>query len=285
MNQVGSTRSLQLVQLFILRKVVEVCDKHNIEYFLHYGTLLGAVRHKGFIPWDDDIDIAMKRDDYNLFLQIAQSELGDEFFIQHYTTDSNYPRYIIKVRLVGTEHKEYSVEDISMNHGVYIDIFPLDKVPVSRGSSLIYRKKMLKMLHIFIATKKGSKERTSQLKTIARFLFNPVFQLFNDSFIYKQIEKIYSATSNKKGDYWASFASPYGIEKDVIAEADIGKGSYVDFEGEKFKIPSDYDIILSMLYGDYMTLPPKDKRIVHDIVGLDLGKYSGLIETTDNKNI
>ena len=278
MSKENDIRSLQLVQLYILKKVAEVCDKHNIVYYLHYGTLLGAVRHKGFIPWDDDIDIAMKRDDYNRFLKVAQAEMGDEFFIQHYTTDKNYSRYIIKVRLNGTRHIEYSVEDISMNHGVYIDIFPLDKVPSEKGVGVVSRKMMLKNLHIIIATKKGSKERTSQLKVIARFLFNPILKVMGDGLFYWMIEKTYNATPEANKDIWASFASPYKIKKDIIAGKDLGEGEFVEFEGEKFRIPSNSDKILSTIYGDYMTLPPHENRVVHDIVNLDLGKYSGISE-------
>ncbi len=279
MSKPNELRRLQLAQLYILKKVVDVCKSCQINYILHYGTLLGAIRHNGFIPWDDDIDIAMKRTDYDKFLQIAQSELGDDFFVQHYTTDSNYTRYIIKVRLNGTEHIEYEDQHIHMNHGIYLDIFPLDNVLKPNGIDLVLRKRIIKILRQLIATKKGINERDSKSKNLARLLLRPFIYLFPDRIFYSLIETTNKWSSKKGGKFWASFNGAYDIKKEVIHETSLNEISFAEFEGCEFRVPTDFDKVLSTLYGDYMMIPFVENRISHDIIKLDLGKYITIINT------
>ena len=127
---VYSNEDLQLLQLceeLILKEIDKICIKHNICYFVGGGTALGLRRHGGFIPWDDDIDINMPRDDYNRFLKIAISELPDFLFLQNHNTDANFPRLYSKVRLKGTKFVEYQYRNLKMEQGIFIDIFPMDQ--------------------------------------------------------------------------------------------------------------------------------------------------------------
>ena len=110
--------------LELLKAFKNVCDKEGIWYTLAFGTVLGAVRHKGFIPWDDDIDIGMTRDNYEKFIKIANTKLSEEFFLQTMETEEETPFYFAKVRKNKTKFIEKYVKDINMNHGIFIDIFP-----------------------------------------------------------------------------------------------------------------------------------------------------------------
>ena len=119
-------KRLQLVELDILKEFIRVCNELNVKYFLDSGTLLGCIRHGGFIPWDDDIDVSMPREDYEIFLKEGQKLLKNKYFLQTYKTDPEYTMGFAKIRNSETTFIESSVKNLKINHGVYIDIFPLD---------------------------------------------------------------------------------------------------------------------------------------------------------------
>lgn len=122
-------RKLQLVELEIANEIKRVCVENNIKYFLESGTLLGAVRHGGFIPWDDDMDIGMMREEYEKFLKIAPEKLSSEFILQTWKNEKDYSLTFAKVRKSDTIFLEYEFKDSSMHNGIWVDIFPYDSVP------------------------------------------------------------------------------------------------------------------------------------------------------------
>ena len=128
MEEITPLRKLQLAELEVLKEVVRICDKYKITYYISGGTYLGAVRHKGFIPWDDDVDIAMPREDYEIFLQLAEQELNSKYKLVTYKKDDNYLYYPSKIETDEMKVINHSVNN-EKNFNAWIDIFPLDGMP------------------------------------------------------------------------------------------------------------------------------------------------------------
>ena len=272
-------RKVQLLQLKIGKEVKRICDKYNIDYILDSGTLLGAVRHGGFIPWDDDMDIAMTRENYSRFIEAAKSDLGEEFFLQTWDTDKNYPMPFAKIRLNGTRYIENVFEKAQMHQGIYVDIFPYDVWPESKSKQKrIWRKRLylqsMIMMKCHYLKFKSDAAWKYFLKAIM-FTFIKFFSLFHSkkSLIDKYIgmtskynalksEELYEQTVNFKFGYW------------VVPKVCLHETSEIPFEDTKFKCPKDYDKYLSTVYGDYMTPPPESKRTKgHGIIEVNFGIY------------
>lgn len=270
-------RKVQLTQLSIAKEIKRVCDKHNIDYFLDSGTLLGAVRHGGFIPWDDDMDIGMTRENYNRFLEVAETELGENYFLQTWETDANYPMPFAKIRLNGTKYIENVFEKAQMHQGIYVDIFPYDVWPQKRSKQKkLWRKRLFLQAMIMMKCHYLKFKSDAAWKYILKAImltFIKFLSLFYtkkelmkkyDSMVAKfnQVESdnVYEQTVNFKFGYW------------VLPKTCLEKSIELQFEDEVFKCPSNYDEYLSTAYGDYMKLPPEEKRAKgHNIIEVDFG--------------
>ena len=151
MTEISMLRQVQLKQLEIAKEIKKICDENEIKYFLDSGTLLGAVRHKSFIPWDDDLDIGMLRDDYEKFINIAPQKLSNNFILQTWKTDEEYANAFAKIRMKNTLYIESSTNGNNMNHGIFIDVFPYDTYPNKKyqrfyqGIMLTFYKRILKV--------------------------------------------------------------------------------------------------------------------------------------------
>lgn len=250
---------LQKVELEIFNCFAEVCDKLNLNYFLVCGSALGAARHGGFIPWDDDFDVGMCREDYDKFMELAPELLPDGIFLQNYKSDPNYPLVYAKLRNSNTTAIESYYKNIDMNQGLYIDIFPLDGYPNDekeqlRLESLIRKYKTLSRCGLNYTEKLSLKSRIA-LK-IRRILGYHK----RTAKILEKYESLISAFPIEKSKFVCSFGTPYG-RSDYIVKEYYGKGTIMLFEGIEVRVPEKCDEYLTAIYGDWRTPPPPEQRV------------------------
>lgn len=252
---------LQETQIEIMDAIHSVCVNSGIDYYIIGGTLLGAVRHGGFIPWDFDIDIAMERSEYEKFKQACIYKLPAIYEYRDYLNTSGYMHPHALVCKVGTELlTKYDAYNKNINNlGIYVDIFPLDHAP----DDLVLRKKQAKQLAFikrfksyripFSFSKSPSKKI---LRCIFRFIFC-IISVNRINIIQQETMKKYSKieTSN-----WCSMSSHYSYEKQCMPKEIYGRPILYDFAGRKYYGPENYDEYLSRIFGEYMKLPPEEKR-------------------------
>lgn len=250
-------RRVQLVQLEILKAFRDVCNAHGLRYILGSGTLLGAIRHEGFIPWDDDIDVEMPRTDYELFLQYAD-EMGERFSVQTWKNDNEYAVPFAKVRMSGTVYQEKNSVHLK-NNGIFIDIFPCDYIYGRRIEK--YRFTLMNYVRLILIEKSEAYSVPSSVKGIVKKGILSVLCLLPRKLLIDLYEKL-AKWNIKKGagekyfaNEGASSAGSWIIESNCFEDIVLHR-----FEDDEFSIPRDYDGYLSRVYGDYMKLPPENER-------------------------
>lgn len=259
---------LKTIELNMLKEFIAICNKHNLRYFVLGGTCLGAIRHKGFIPWDDDIDVGMPRKDYNEFLRVAQGELSNGLFLQNGKTDPNFPLNFTKIRNSNTTFIESTMKNIDMNHGVYIDIFPLDGYKKS-----IFRKIKRKICGGKIGMVYGDRPK----QTIKRKIKNLMINIFNKDYktARDKLDAMYAKFDFDKSETVVNYCGAWG-DKEIVPRSVFGSGVEKDFEDLKVIAPENYDEYLTKMYGNYMEFPPIEKRVArHDTEIIDLDKPYG----------
>ncbi|MDO4413587.1 MAG: LicD family protein [Erysipelotrichaceae bacterium] len=263
---------LKKVELNILCSFIDCCEKLGLKYFMLGGSMLGAVRHQGFIPWDDDIDVGMLRDDYEIFLAKGQELLPDHYFIQSFHSDPNVLFNFAKVRDSRTTFIESSVKKLDINHGVYIDIFPLDYYPATLNEQkhfdLERRKLGLRIRRSLTLTKEN---RGSIFQEFTRTLVGSLLYIKypKTAQAIAAREKLFSSVP--KSDLIANYSGAWG-KKEIVPVDWYGNGIIVKFEGISVRIPEQYDKWLKQVYGNYMELPPVEKRVSHhytEVIDLD----------------
>ena len=258
---------LKQVELDLFRAFIDVCDKLNLKYYLLGGTLLGAVRHGGFIPWDDDIDVGMLREDYEIFVEKGQALLPKEYFIQTFKTDPDYPANYAKIRNSNTTFLETAARNCNINHGVFIDVFPLDTYPADKKVQKRFSfKTQLMTLRVSSAFYRPDRVRPLKMKVV-----NALLSIIYPSYqrAVRARERLYTAF--KSGELIANHSGAWGVKEIVPAEW-YGEGTLLTFEGLTVRAPARYEQWLTQVYGDYMKLPPVEKQVTHhytDVIDLD----------------
>lgn len=261
---------LKELQLKILQGIHQFCEEHNIRYFLIAGTLIGAIRHNGFIPWDDDIDIGMMRADYDKFIRLSHL-LPEHLMVECLELNKTYPLLFGKVILKGT----VLIESINKrrggyNSGIYVDVFPIDNS--YKRLNRVHHLQCL-VIYFFKGVLREKVMKTWRwplvsilsvilpLRLLTTFL-NFGMQLFN----------------RKESEYTVNHGSNYRYKRQTIPKWCYKETMLHDFEGEHFSIPIGYNEILTSIYGDYMKLPPKEQQEGHHTVDeLNFGIYNQTI--------
>ncbi len=245
-------------EMDIMREIDRICRKHNLTYFLAYGTLLGAVRHKGFIPWDEDMDIMMPREDYEQFLKVALDELPPHLMIDSYPQNPRYFNPFAKVRNRNTLFAIRALQNYDGPQGLWIDIFPMDYADERCVEDNLKRGRTIGICRAGICIKRGIFDwnvLSAKRKPVYRLL-----SLLPESFLWKKINKAHLKNKGENNTY-------------VILDADLPESrrpmpiewffppKEACFEGERFLIPANSDAVLTRSYGDYMQIPPKEKQV------------------------
>jgi len=249
----ATMKKIWAIELEMLIEVDRICKKHGLKYFLMCGTLLGAIRHKGFIPWDDDLDIAMPRDDYEKFMQL-KDEFRQPLFLQNPYTDKGYAASHTTIRNSNTSAISQIIKYQDMNHGIFIDVFPLDHF-VEEGAAERYA--AINQLNIENGTFMRMTNPELNEKNKQRVA------AYNRDHIkdFEEIQNIASKFNDQKTDKLAIMtytADP--LENNIWDAADFEKSIDWEFEGHMFSIPAGYDHILRNAFGNYMEFPPVEKR-------------------------
>jgi len=267
-------KHLQRIQLMILKDFIEFCEKKDISYFAYGGTLLGAIRHHGFIPWDDDTDIIMMRSDYEKFVKEWELEKNSKYSLFTLNNTKDYFLYLSKFSLNETEFREDWTRNTKFQLGISLDIFIFDDVPDNKFKRSIYYGK-IKLIKIFLDMIRldFNKVYPSKLKKFIIIMNRYFMKLFRiDSDKFKKFYNNVVESNNNKGYscVYENIAQTYtkSIPKEILFP--IKK---VTFEDIEINIPNDYDEFLTILYGDYMELPPVEDRKVHQHDYIDFGPY------------
>ena len=247
------------IQLQIMDELDAFCRAHEIPYTLLGGTLIGAIRHKGYIPWDDDIDICLFRPDYDRLLREFQSESG---YVELWTSDRT-PNYLhpyckaVDTRTVLIEaDKKHAI-------GVNVDVFPLDDMPESIEECRAHVKRIKRVQNLLVLKYLHLRKGRSPLKNAFVVLSRLPLMLVPNRPLLRMLTNLMTKYSPNPGSkYVANLCGAWG-EREIFLRADFQNPVDGSFEGRLYRIPDRYDHVLRGVYGDYMQLPPESERVSH----------------------
>ena len=251
-------KKVWVIELDLLRTFIDICKKYSFRYWVGFGTLLGAVRHQGFIPWDDDVDVWMPRADYDRLLEISKDDIPFPYFLQTTLNDDDYYSAFARLRNSMTTGILVSGSN-KCNNGIYIDIYPIDgqfnnKTKQKRISRYIYGLNVAAHAYMYNV---NPNPVTKALHKFLRFPFIPYDYRRTYKYVNTLARKVAWNSTDTVGIvvFW-----PYPFEKTTFRKEDFEKSISAKFENLDVQIPAGYDRILTTLYGDYMKFPPLEKR-------------------------
>ena len=273
----GKLNDIQQILLGFLLEVDRICKKHNIKYFLGGGSLLGAVRHKGFIPWDDDADVMMLRKDYDRFLSVLLGELPNYLFAQTQKNekDSHFP--FTKLRINNTLlSTEFTSRFPNIHNGIFLDVLAQDYTSNNAFLRKIHIKATASSRWLVLDKWRGtSVNANSRFSSLCANILRKIFPL---GFLQKVQNKLISLHKNMKNPKYLFDSMGRNVSRGAFPAEWLDEEIWVDFENAKLPIPKEYDKYLKYLYGDYMEMiPVSERHVSHDIKQIDLGEYAGYV--------
>ena len=262
-------RHLQKVILGIMKDIDDLCRLHNIDYYLLGGSAIGAIRHKGFIPWDDDLDIIMNNENYNRFMKVCRSELdSSKYYLQEGLKD--WSMYFSKIRLKGTKFDEgVSYSNDPDKQGIFIDIFKMDNVSSSTVRAF-WQFICAKVYLCYQLASRGDYQKSFSLKKrVLMFMSFPLKIKTVRDWFRSQVEKF----NNSETEYYGFFYGRTNLKTAIVKKAIFGNPIRVPFEDTYLCVAEHYHEYLSQMFGDYMTPPPADERVGLHLINVDFGKY------------
>lgn len=242
--------------LCVMDEIDRICRLHHIKYYLCGGSLLGAVRHKGFIPWDDDLDIVMPRDDMNKFVKICETELHEDFQLEWFGSPKGYYQYFPKVSLKHTLFEQENVLD-KFQSGIFVDIFPLDLSPEYSPSLEHIKLNVRRTVDIICSNHVPYTTRKYRI-------YRLISTLIPKSLLIWVLNMQLSILRRKGDTHYANFGSQYKLEKRTMPVEWFCDGISLPFEDRKYIAPKEYMKAIKTVFGEsWNQLPPKDKRRSH----------------------
>lgn len=263
-------KKIQEVELEILKDFIDICDRNGLDYFGIAGTGIGALRHRGFIPWDDDIDVAMPREDFEKLVLLVEKEMGDKYLIMNTERYPNYPLMTTRMTMRGTSFKEEALKDIDAPLGIFLDLYPMDKVSDDPKEArkqardawfwskvLILRSIPFPMLGFSGWKAKLVHAICGMAHLTLKICHVPKLWIYKKAYEAETRSNHYEKT--KKWDFFCD-TTPY---MNLYAVKDIYPLRKLPFEDIQLNFPRDLHKNLTRMYGDYMQLPPEEKRKNH----------------------
>lgn len=273
-------KKLQKTQVMILEDFNKVCEKYDLTYAMYAGTAIGVVRHKGFIPWDDDLDVIMPREDYTKFLSVYKKEIGDKYRILTPLIDPNYTASVTHLQLKGTKFVSEVSKNLKCDLCIDIDIFPLDYLAKDEKE----RKRQMKRTQFWyrLLFLRGHSKPIINVKGIVGFVYKAIcfvvhyilalFRVRADK-LYLKAQKESTKYNNQENSGMMVSLESIMPTKAYLTKDELFPIKKMEFEGIYVNMPNKYDDQLRRMYGDYMKVPPKEQRINHCPYLIDFGDY------------